>query len=112
MKYWRPSLWECIRGDESLFVLITLYSGCTLVGAILSTDKTDYVLPMIGVLGSVLWYWSRSESLIRRRREEFCIQCGYNLYGNASGRCPECGWQICTDDIARYRSSGGAIKPL
>ena len=27
----------------------------------------------------------------RRRRSGLCIQCGYNLTGNASDRCPECG---------------------
>jgi hypothetical protein len=27
----------------------------------------------------------------RRRRQGLCIQCGYNLKGNVSGICPECG---------------------
>jgi len=27
----------------------------------------------------------------RRRRKGCCIRCGYNLTGNVSGRCPECG---------------------
>lgn len=27
----------------------------------------------------------------RRRRTGRCIRCGYDLTGNASGRCPECG---------------------
>jgi hypothetical protein len=27
----------------------------------------------------------------RRRRRGRCVQCGYNLTGNISGRCPECG---------------------
>jgi hypothetical protein len=27
----------------------------------------------------------------RRAREGLCRMCGYNLVGNASGRCPECG---------------------
>jgi len=29
-----------------------------------------------------------------------CAQCGYNLKGNASGRCPECGWKL----PRRYRA--------
>ncbi len=27
----------------------------------------------------------------RRRRRGLCVQCGYNLTGNTSGTCPECG---------------------
>lgn len=27
----------------------------------------------------------------RRRRKGLCLKCGYNLTGNTSGRCPECG---------------------
>lgn len=27
----------------------------------------------------------------RRRKRNQCLQCGYNLTGNASGTCPECG---------------------
>ena len=27
----------------------------------------------------------------RRRRKGLCIKCGYNLTGNVSGVCPECG---------------------
>jgi len=27
----------------------------------------------------------------RRRRRGLCLHCGYNLTGNVSGRCPECG---------------------
>lgn len=27
----------------------------------------------------------------RRRRNGWCLHCGYNLNGNRSGRCPECG---------------------
>jgi hypothetical protein len=32
-------------------------------------------------------------SSLRRRskRGDFCLKCGYNLAGNVSGRCPECG---------------------
>ncbi len=27
----------------------------------------------------------------RRRRKGFCLKCGYDLMGNVSGVCPECG---------------------
>ena len=34
------------------------------------------------------WYWNR---LRRRKTRGLCISCGYNLTGNTSGVCPECG---------------------
>ena len=30
----------------------------------------------------------------RRRKNGLCLKCGYNLTGNVSGVCPECGEQI------------------
>jgi hypothetical protein len=33
----------------------------------------------------------------RRRRAGMCGQCAYNLTGNQSGICPECGRAICRD---------------
>jgi hypothetical protein len=30
----------------------------------------------------------------RRRRKGLCLKCGYNLTGNVSGICPECGESI------------------
>ena len=37
---------------------------------------------------------------VRRRwgREGRCIKCGYDLTGNVSGRCPECGEAIRGDE--------------
>ena len=36
------------------------------------------------------WLWSNRRSE-RRRRGGLCLMCGYNLTGNVSGVCPECG---------------------
>ena len=33
----------------------------------------------------------------RRRRKGLCLKCGYNLTGNVSGVCPECGGPIGDD---------------
>ena len=33
-------------------------------------------------------FWSDHR---RRMRSDCCIKCGYNLTGNTSGKCPECG---------------------
>jgi len=39
------------------------------------------------VLGFLYWYRRRGA----RRRNGLCVECGYNLTGNISGACPECG---------------------
>ena len=31
---------------------------------------------------------------IRRRRRGLCLRCGYDLTGNVSGACSECGWPV------------------
>jgi hypothetical protein len=30
----------------------------------------------------------------RRRRKGLCIKCAYDLTGNVSGTCPECGAEV------------------
>ena len=30
----------------------------------------------------------------RRRKRGLCLKCGYNLTGNVSGICPECGTEV------------------
>lgn len=41
---------------------------------------------------------------LQRRKEPFCIHCGYNLTGMADGhRCPECGEKIDHWEIEEYR---------
>lgn len=48
------------------------------------------------VIGLLLAYplghavWQRRRTTLRRARG-LCLTCGYNLAGNTSGRCPECG---------------------
>ena len=34
--------------------------------------------------------WQRAKAMRRQKRGE-CVRCGYDLIGNVSGRCPECG---------------------
>ena len=40
------------------------------------------------------WYFRRAP---RRERRGLCRHCGYNLTGNVSGICPECGTPMQTD---------------
>jgi hypothetical protein len=51
----------------------------------------------------VLSVWTGFVSLldtkrVRRGRHGYCPHCGYNLAGNVTGRCPECGTPIDPPD--------------
>lgn len=41
----------------------------------------------------------------RRRRKGLCVKCGYDLTGNVSGVCPECGTKV-EDRSARIEEGG------
>lgn len=46
------------------------------------------------------WAIPRVRQELRRmldRHAYCCRQCGYALFGNASGRCPECGTEVAAD---------------
>lgn len=50
------------------------------------------------VVGVFLWYWwpllRLRDTVLLDGEAPVCFQCGYNLTGNTSGRCPECGTMI------------------
>ena len=87
-------------------------------GNLSSASRTTVPLspgpPMVGILYSqlIIPYWlplfltaipfliplalrvRRTRRLRRRRKLGLCLACGYNLTGNVSGVCPECGTKI------------------
>jgi hypothetical protein len=42
----------------------------------------------------------------RQRREGLCLSCGYNLTGNVSGICPECGTPLTEEQRAAVAAAG------
>lgn len=51
-----------------------------------------FVVPVYFV---VMWRMKRRAARVEFRREKsLCINCGYDLRGNVSGACPECGEQV------------------
>lgn len=44
--------------------------------------------PFVALIGS------RARLRHRRRVRGLCVECGYDLTGNVSGKCPECGTEI------------------
>ena len=69
-----------------------------------STPATERYLTMriwslVALLGAypAVWLVSRGRKLTRRwvrRRAGRCLYCGYDLTGNVSGICPECGEKV------------------
>jgi hypothetical protein len=59
----------------------------------------EWALPVgVALLACLLIVWVMRRQITRnirrelnRRRLPTCLKCGYNLTGNASGSCPECG---------------------
>jgi hypothetical protein len=56
------------------------------------------ILLIFGLGGALLLWLMRFDFLrwrrYRRRQNRWCLECGYDLRRNESGRCPECGWVI------------------
>ena len=53
--------------------------------------------PTIALIRGPVRWW-------RRHRNGWCVECGYNLTGNVSGICPECGTPITETAPAPGRS--------
>jgi hypothetical protein len=50
------------------------------------------ILVLAAVFVSGWWSIDRPHAVRRHRRSQgLCVQCGYDLTGNVSGVCPECG---------------------
>ena len=52
-------------------------------------------LPLLVAVISTAFLWYRD----RRPRPGHCQKCGYDLTGNISGRCPECGERIHQEEL-------------
>ncbi|MGD8454239.1 MAG: hypothetical protein PVJ57_20695 [Phycisphaerae bacterium] len=73
--------------------------GMILVGVVLG-------LPLLlAYLGS-RWVYSimRWKDVVIGGR--YCVQCGYDLTGNVSGRCPECGLDLTDGETAPNGATG------
>ena len=53
---------------------------------------TVFGIPLLLVI--LLWILQRTGFLPRRHRPGHCSKCDYDLTGNVSGRCPECGTKV------------------
>jgi hypothetical protein len=93
-RYWPPGIRRVQSGSDVTDVWY-LDGYCSLPG---------WMILLVGAAPTG-WLWWRDH---RRIPPGDCRKCGYNLTGNASGRCPECGEAVprgrAADDVADSRT--------
>ena len=66
-----------------------------LINLIFLVMENGAATSMLKKAGLDVGFWGvADEIVVRRLSAEVCSQCGYNLTGNVSGICPECGTMI------------------
>ena len=75
----------CIAGIVFAFVA---GSGLTAIASVLLFHAWSVAGPLVAI---------ELSAFARTLNTRNCYQCGYNLTGNTSGRCPECGLTISAD---------------
>jgi predicted Zn-ribbon and HTH transcriptional regulator len=58
---------------------------------LLKSDHLAQVVGLLGVVGAVIAFRSVNLVLTPQVAKGTCPGCGYDMRGNTSGRCPECG---------------------
>ena len=100
-EYYRPLELKALIDRDGLLVLALPFRGLhfewrkTTFGSPVRRSwlrvPITFLLVFLGAYPTyVMVRWWRA-SPERRRRRGLCVECGYNLRGNESGVCPECG---------------------
>jgi hypothetical protein len=93
---WARTLKQLWREIRVWLLLVALFFGLpALLLALAVLTLIDWrILPavIIGIVAFSVFGQDVFERRTRRRRDRgLCLACGYNLTGNVSGICPECG---------------------
>ena len=81
----RPAPWLSLR-PLTLWTS-TAYGGTATVALPLALPPAALLLPTC-----LFWFWPHA----RGTSPGHCRKCGYDLTGNVTGRCPECGTPVTT----------------
>jgi hypothetical protein len=89
-------LWNAkVVREEFVLPLFRLVGGWAIGMSILFFIPVSVVA--ITIYGLLTRYFHPRKNILRRYRRKkkgLCLTCGYNLTGNVSGICPECGEKI------------------
>lgn len=111
--------WRVLAMVYSLAYVLAPY--LVFIGPIWAFDHAT-ILQMLGwallttipftILGAYIASRFSRRRHARLHAREYCSECGYNLHGNVSGRCPECGASIPGGGAGRPSPSASArISP-
>ncbi len=67
------------------------FGGSTWIGSVITEVRLWFSTTVLGGLAAMILLLRYRSRRRFRRRTGLCMACGYDLTGNASGACPECG---------------------
>jgi hypothetical protein len=83
---------------DALRLLILLCGGAFVLAVVLASRALPQpwrAVAAVTVVAAGMFAWYRAERPYEVRAEQLakgqCLRCGYDLTGNVSGVCPECG---------------------
>jgi len=84
-----------------------LYGGRAALARFTQTGIRCHASLVVGLIAVCTLFFGLYQPLkrYRRRRSGLCASCGYDLSGNVSGKCPECGTVITIRTMGRVNSS-------
>lgn len=93
---------EQLRNRLARYVTLAGCFTCVFVDRFTNLGAKGYLawssLILYAITALVWSPWLHRRWLIRRRPPPgHCVSCGYDLTGNVSGRCPECGASVAED---------------
>ena len=94
--------WRRHAGAYFVLVLVLVLTTAIMLSGIMARWRSAYPIIWIGLGAGALvwgfdWYVVRHltrraiRTELNRRSLPVCVHCGYDLTGNVSGVCPECG---------------------
>ena len=82
----------------------TQYNGLTVKTIIVSSPRIALWFPILLIAIPTAWLWHRDRRT-HRFRTGHCTICDYNLMGNTTGICPECGDRnLSIEDLMKIKS--------
>jgi hypothetical protein len=90
-----PAAWlfVTVRSPLLLWTITTRGLRVGMPWTLFAAAYAGYGLGFAGTVAARALEGRRSRKT-RRRRQGLCTECGYDLTGNVSGKCPECGVHV------------------